>query len=130
MMTIPENEILYQHPMATFWFDNLGILHSVSKTGPRTMDLMDDYIGFVNTITKGQKVCILTDISKASPMDKATREYTAGQLLKVYKAMGIISDSPMGIAIGNIYLQLEDQPFPSRIFLTEKDAYDWLKGFL
>lgn len=130
MMNIPKDNKTYEHAIATFWFDELGILHSVSKSGPRTIEIMSDYIAFVKNLVNSAPVCILTDISHASPMDKDTRNYTAKQLEKVYKAMAILSDTSMGTAIGKIFLQLDGQPYPTAMFSDEEEAKNWLKKYL
>jgi hypothetical protein len=129
-MEIPKNTTLYEHPMATFWFDKNGILYSVSKDGSRTIELMDDYIAFVKSLTNNERVCIVTDISKAGPMDKKNRDYAAVQLQKVYKAMAIITKTRVGEMIGKVFLQLEDQPYPTAMFTEEKDAIEWVKQYL
>ena len=129
-MQIPDNIKIIEHPMATFWFDEIGILHSVSKQGPRTMEVMEEYIDFVKGIVNNRRVCILTDISNASPMDKETREYTAIKLQEVFKAMAIISNTPLGNTIGKIFLQLEGQPYPTAMFSEIKDAKQWLIQYL
>ncbi|MGZ3920276.1 MAG: DUF7793 family protein [Bacteroidia bacterium] len=129
-MNIPNNVKRYEHPMATFWFDELGILYSISKTGPRTKQVMDEYINYVKNLINNKPVCILTDISRASPMDKETREYTAQKLQKVYKAMAIITSTPAGEMIGKVFLKLDGQPYPIAMFVNEKDAKEWLKQYL
>lgn len=129
-MEIPSDVELIEHPIATFWFDEKGILYSVSKSGPRTIDVMNEYIAFVKAMINDQKVCILTDISKASPMDKETRDYTATQLQNVYKAMAIISNTPVGNTIGKIFLQLDEQPYPTGMFSDVKAAKEWLMNYL
>ena len=129
-MDIPKDIKLYEHPIATFWFDDFGILHSVSKFGPRTIEIMDDYISFVKTIVNDQQVCILTDISNAGTMDRNTRDYTATQLRSVYKAMAIISNTSLGNMIGKVFLLLDTQPYPAAMFHNEKDAKDWLIQYL
>lgn len=129
-MDIPTNVKPYEHPMATFWFDDLGILHSVSKPGDRTIKIMEEYIAFVKALVDNKQVCILSDISKASAMDKETRDYSAKQLEKVYKAMAIISHTSLGKMVGKVFLQLDSQPYPTAMFTNEKEAYDWLKQYL
>lgn len=125
-MTIPNNTTLYEHPIATFWFDETGILCSVSKSGARTVEIMTEYIEFVKDIIKNRKVCILTDISNASPMNKETREFVARQLETVYKAMAILTDTPVGTMIGKVFTQLEKQPYPISMFSEEDSARKWL----
>jgi hypothetical protein len=129
-LNIPEGIKLYEHPIATFWFDDLGILYSVSKPGPRTKEVMDEYITFVKKMIKNNKVCILTDISKASPMDKETRDHVATTLQEVYKAMAIITNTPIGTFIGKSFLLLESRTYPMAMFPDQETAYEWLKQYL
>jgi hypothetical protein len=129
-MTIPANVKTYEHSIATLWFGDLGILYSISRPGPRTIEVMDDYILFIRSIIGAQPVCILTDISKASPMDKKARDHTATQLQKVYKAMAIISNTAVGDMVGKVFLQLDVQPYPTAMFTTEADAKEWLMQYL
>lgn len=130
MLIFPKDKTLIEHPIATFWFDDHGVLHSVSKPGPRTIEVMNEYISFVKEMVNEQKVCILTDISRASPMDKETRDYTASQLQHVYKAMAILSGTPVGYTIGKLFLQLEGQPYPTGMFSNEAEARKWLMQYL
>jgi hypothetical protein len=130
-MEIPNNVKLYEHAIATFWFDELGILHSVSKQGPRTKEIMNDYISFVKNIINDKPVCVIIDGSKFSPIDnKETRDHTGTQLQKIYKAMAIISSTPLGTMLSRIFMQLEGQPYPTAIFQDEKEAEAWVKQYL
>ncbi len=128
-MDIPEHTKLYEHPIATFWFDEDGILHSVSKFGPRTMEVMTEYLKYLDGLCDNKKVLILTDITKASPLDKKTREFIEPELKKRFTAMAILSNAPVGKMIGNVFLTANQPNFPTRMFLHEKDAKDWLMGF-
>jgi hypothetical protein len=126
-MKIPEGIQRYEHLIATFWFDDDGILHSVSKPAPRTTEVMQEYVVFVKKMLNNQKVCILTDITHASPMDKETRQYISAELTNMFKAMAILSDSSIGKMIGNIFLNLNTLPFPTKMFTNEHEAKGWLK---
>ena len=126
-MEIPEGVKLYEHLIATFWFDEDGILHSVSKPAPRTIEVMTEYVVFVKKMVNGQKVCILTDISNATQMDKRAREYTEMELKNIYRAMAIVSSSSVGRMIGNLFLKLNALSFPTKMFADERDAKAWLK---
>ncbi|MBA3705312.1 MAG: STAS/SEC14 domain-containing protein [Bacteroidetes bacterium] len=129
-MNIPENVKLYEHAIATFWFDEDGILYSVSKKVPRDVEVMKDYVIFVKKMLNNNKACILSDISNAAPMDKNTRDYIETELKNVYKAMALISKSPLGIMIANIYLKLNTPSFPTKMFANVKDGKNWLKQYL
>jgi hypothetical protein len=59
-------------------------------------------------------------------MDKETRNFTATQLQNVYKAMAILSATPVGNTIGKIFLKLDEQPYPTGMFSDEREAKKWL----
>jgi hypothetical protein len=126
-MKIPSNLQLHEHEMATVWFDEEGILCVVVKNGPRNVSSMNDYYQFVNKITNGKKVRILTDITGASPMDTETRAHAARILPMLFSAMAIISDSHIGLLMGQTFLELSDQPYPTGIFQNSEEALAWLK---
>ncbi len=125
-MLIPDNVPLYEHPIATLWMID-GIMYSNSKPGARTIAIMEDYISFIKKITGNKKVFILTDMSAATPMDKETRAYSAIHLPELYSAMAIVSETPLGQLIGNIFIQLESQPYPLKIFTDQQEALTWLQ---
>jgi hypothetical protein len=129
-MDIPGNVKLFEHPIGVLWFDDKGILHSVSRQHPRTIEVMDDYIQFIRNIVNGKKVCILTDISKASAMNKETRNHIGTRLDEVYKAMAILTNTPVGKFIGTSFMHLDHQPYPMAMFTNEQEAYAWLQNYL
>lgn len=126
-MEVPEGIKLYEHLIATFWFDEDGILHSVSKPAPRTLEVMMEYVAFVKKMVNGQRVCVLTDISNATQMNREVREYTETELKNIYRAMAIVSSSHIGRMIGNIFLRLNTLSFPTKMFADEGEAKAWLK---
>ncbi|MEO6304260.1 MAG: hypothetical protein ABIP51_13930 [Bacteroidia bacterium] len=129
-MDIPKDVKLYEHLIATLWFDEDSILHSVSKTSPRTMEVMADYADFLKKLTDNKKVLILTDITKASPLDKKTREFIEPHLKESFTAMAILSNAPMSDMIANVFIASNKPNFPTRMFLNEKDGKDWLMSFM
>jgi hypothetical protein len=130
IMQPEQGATIHECEIATLWFDDDGILHSVSKPGLRTMEVMIRYVNFMKKMLNNQHVCILTDISKAPPMDKVTRAYSEAELKNLYKAMAIVSTSALGRMIGNIFLKLNSLPLPTKMFVNEQEAKEWLKGYL
>jgi hypothetical protein len=128
-MLTPNNNKIYEHTIATLWFDEEGILNFVSKPVERHVSMMIDYVAFVKSIAAG-KVCVLADISKTTPIDKETREYLGKHLPDIYKAMALISDKPGPEMVGRTFLALNDQPYPTAIFHDAIEARTWLKKYL
>ena len=49
---------------------------------------------------------------------------------KLFLAQAIIVDSPVSRLIGSFFLGLNKPPFPTKLFTSEADAVEWLKGYL
>ena len=128
-MKPPEDTKVYEHLIATLWFDNSGILYSSSKASPRTKQIMIDYATYIKQITNNKKVCILSDISNARPLEKDARDYMETELKNIYLAMAIVSTSSLGKMIGNIFFKINKLSFPTKMFSNEEEALTWLKQF-
>lgn len=120
----------FETPLGTSWFDEDGILHSNLKSIPLTLENMKYSFDVLRQITNNKKVCILADATYARPIEKKVREFASEEISKFLKAIAIISSSPVGTMIANIFLTLKGQPVPTKIFTDEKDAREWLKQYL
>lgn len=129
-MKPPDNTRLYESDLATFWFDENYILCAIAKKTHRTVDKQKKTYELIRQISDNKKVCILSDATSVSPLDKETREYVALEIPTIFKAMAIISASALGRTIANIFLTLKRQPVPIKMFANEKDAKEWLKQYL
>jgi hypothetical protein len=78
----------------------------------------------------GGKVCpILCDITKCKSVSKEARSYY-GQI-KAFCALALVGGSPIGNIIGNIFLAVHgSKTVPTKLFMAEANAIQWLKGFM
>lgn len=129
-MNAPDNTKIFEGELAIFWFDENDILCAYAKNTPRSLEKQKQNYAFIREITGNKKVCLLSDITSASPQDKKTRDYSAGELPNVFKAMALISKSPLGKFIANMFVALKNQPIPIKMFATEEEAKEWLKQYL
>jgi hypothetical protein len=129
-MTPPQNAEIFEGELATFWFDQDGVLNAVSKNISRTLQKQKDNYDFIKKITGNKKVCLLSDTTSGNPQDKETRDYMAAELPNIFKAMAVLSSSPVGHFTVNAFLALKDQPIPIRMFAAEEEAKKWLKQYL
>ncbi|HEY0030207.1 MAG TPA: STAS/SEC14 domain-containing protein [Bacteroidia bacterium] len=129
-MKAPNNVKKHESDLSTFWFDEDGILRAVAKRCIRTLETQKRNFNFIASFTEHKQVCLLADTSEATPLDRESREFTAQELPKLFKAMAIISISPLGRFIANGFLAVNKQPIPIKFFTNEQDARDWLKQFL
>jgi hypothetical protein len=129
-MVIPDNVKIYEGELATFWFEENGILCANAKSTPRTVERQKENYRFIKEMTGGKKVCLLSDTTNASPQDKETRDYAAAELPNVFIAMAVVSKSALGGFSANVFLTLKQQPIPIRMFENEHEAKEWLKTYL
>jgi len=130
-MVLPENTEVFELPTSTMWFDENGILCSISKKVPQqtieeTKKTMVEFL----KITGGKKVCLLSDSTDASPVNKEMRDYLAEVIPEIAKAIAIISRSAVGKMVANLFFSIKKQPYPVKMFSDEREAKEWLKQYL
>ena len=127
----PKNAQLMDTKTGTSWFDENGILYSISKkSGPlsmeETMKITEDFKKMLN----GKKVCMLVDVTNSNETDRETREYAAQEFPKITKAIAMVSKSALGKMLANLFFTIKEQPFPTKMFNTEAEAKERLKQYL
>ena len=72
---------------------------------------------------------LLVDIRGARPLMPEVRHQYMGDRLDSFGAMGmLVRGSPLGRAMGNVYLKIARPAIPTRIFAQEPKALAWLRG--
>jgi hypothetical protein len=129
-MTPPANAKIYEGDLATFWFDDDGILCAVSKMTPRTIENQKANYELIREITGNNRVCLLADNTLTYEPDDVTQEYMAGEIPKIFKAMAVTSRTIFGKAVSDTFLYYQGQPVPIRTFQDEKEGKEWLRQYL
>lgn len=107
-----------------------GILHC-TFTGKLHMDLtvakscVEDRILF----SKGISYPVLIDMRNLRSVTKEAREYMAGKGAELITAGALLINSSLTRILGNIFLQINKPPRPSRLFSDKEEAKAWLKQF-
>lgn len=127
----PINTKVYDWPSSTFWFDEEGILHSVSKkretpTFEETKETVEEF----KKIIGDKKVCMLIDVTHSTGTTRETRNLAAEEFPKFTKAIAMISNSALGKMFANIFFKLKKQPYPTKMFNDENEAREWLRQYL
>ena len=131
MLQPPKNAKVYDYPTSTMWFDENGILCSISKKSPpQTMEEAKESIKKFVALTGGKKVCMLSDNTHSSPPSKEMRDFAAEIIPTLAKAIAIISNSPVGKMAANLFFSISKQPYPVKMFNDEMEAKKWLKQYL
>lgn len=114
-----------------FWFDEMGILCSVSKkVKPQSLEETKIIVENFKKIIGDKKVCLLMDVTNSSEASKEVRDYAAVEFPKFIKAMAMISKSALGKMLANLFFSVKTQPYPSKMFNNEKEAKEWLLQYL
>jgi len=121
---------LIKGEIADYYYDESeGILYSYSKNPVRTIQNITENIALVKKITNNKIVPLLIYLSDSPVPDKATRQFSTGQLPHVYKAMAMVSKPGLSRLIMNILFQLKTPPIPMKSFTDDEAAKEWLKQF-
>jgi stage II sporulation SpoAA-like protein len=132
MMQPPPNVELHEHVTSTWWIEASGLLCSVSKknspdiTREQSIAQLED----LRRVTGNKKMCMLLDITYARPTKKEDREFGAEELAKIVKALALVSNSPLGKMVANLFFNLKPPPYPTKMFTNEDEARAWLNQYL
>ncbi len=131
ILTPPAGAAITHTPTSIYWFDGDGILCSITKKAPApTLEQTKHQLEEFNKIARGRKFCMLLDVTHTVPSAKAVREYAAVELPKLVLAMAMISASPMGRMLANLFFAIKPPSYPCKMFSTENQAKEWLQQYL
>lgn len=131
MIQIPEHAEVYEFSNSTIWFDESGILWSVSKIAPpQTVDQVRKELNQLKDIIGGRKVCMLIDVTNTAETTREVRDFAAEELPKITVAIAMVSKSPLGKMFANLFFSIKSQPYPVKMFSNSADAKKWLTQFL
>src|SRR5437879_4825650 len=102
-MEPPKNTEIIESPASTSWFDENGILCSITKkTEPQTLEQTKTAVEDFKKRLNGKKVCLLIDSTHSSESSKEVRDYVAMEFPKFVTAMAVISSSELGKMLANL----------------------------
>lgn len=130
-MEPPKNAKVIDWETSQFWFDEDGILYSISKKTPKqTMEQVKKSVEDFKTLVGDKKVCMMVDVTNSPESTKEVRDYAAQELPKLVKAIAMVSTSALGKMLANLFFSIKSQPYPVKMFNEENEAREWLKQYL
>jgi hypothetical protein len=131
-MTIqpPTDRPTYEGAIATYWFEDNGILVSLSKSPMRTVANITENVALIKRIINNKQVPLLIYLNNSPIPDKETREFSTRMLPEIYKAMAMVSKPGLSKFIMNILFALKPPPIPMKSFTDDKEAKEWLKRYI
>ena len=131
MLNITTNVKVKEWDTSTTWFDEEGILYSVSKKGTQqSLEETKKRFEEFKALIGNNKICMLIDVTNTSESSREIRNYAAEELPKIVKAIAIVSTSSVGKKLANLFFTLKTQPYPTKMFNNETEAKKWLQQFL
>ncbi len=122
---------VYDWPTSTFWFDENGILCSISKkTPPQTLEEVKKNVKDFKEVIGEKKICMLIDVTNSGESTKEVRDYVSIEFPKFVKAIAMISKSALGKMLANLFFSIKSPPYPAKMFNDETEAIEWLKKFV
>ena len=90
------------------------------------MEIVDAH----NILADGVPRGVIADIrSVKTGADRAARKYYVSEKSARYKrGMAMLVNSPMQRMLGNIFFLLNRPPYPSKMFIDEGEALNWLRN--
>ena len=130
-MEPPKNVRVIEWKTSTVWLDENGILYSISKKVPQqTIEEAKKSVEDFKKLVGDKKVCMLADVTNTTESTKEMRDWAAVELPKLIKALAMVSKSPLGKMLANLFFRVKKQPYPVRMFNDETEAVTWLKNYL
>ena len=130
MIDIPTDRPHFESEIATYWFEDDGILVSLSKDAKRTVENIAANVALVKQITDNKRAPLLIYLTNSPVPDKATRQFSTAQLPTVYTAMAMIADRGLTKLIMNLLFRFQSPPIPMKNFTDVAEARAWLRQYL
>jgi hypothetical protein len=130
MIAIPTDRPVFEGEIATYWFEDDGILVSLSKSTRRTVEIIANNIALVQRITNNTRVPLLIYLSRSPVPDRATRTFSTQQLPVAYSAMAMVSEPGLSRLVMNMLFRFQQPPIPMKSFTDDTAARAWLRQYL
>ena len=114
------------------WLGEDGILRFIYSPGTEvTLTDTKENVAVASKIIKGKRLPALTDFRGLKSMTREARVYYSGEeVAKYVNAGAVVIGSPVSRIIGNFFMGLNKSIIPNRLFTSESQAIEWLKGFI
>jgi hypothetical protein len=126
----PDDAILIETPVTSFWLDKDGILYSQPRDIKRTEENVKQSFAILKERLGNKKVCLISDTTYTPPYTMDARLLVAEEMPKLVKAVAIISCSPMGRMVGNTLFLARKTPYPVKMFDDPEEAKEWIRQYV
>ena len=111
------------------WLREDGIIQMVFDPGSEfTLTDTRESLECIVKLSKGKRYPLLVDMRDIKSADYGARQEAA--TFEDAISLAALISSPVSRMIGNVFLTLYKIAYPIRLFTSEAEAIEWLKGFL
>ncbi len=118
--------------VAKLWVGEDGICRIIHAPGAevRLQDAQETMVAYLK-LNDGERLPLFIDTKTMKSISREARHFYAGEeAAKCASAVALIVGTPVSKVLGNFYLGLSNPHLPSRLFTSEDEALEWLKGYL
>lgn len=118
--------------VAELWLGEDGIVRIIHVPGAEVTleDAKETMLAYLQ-IRQDKRRPLLVDTRTMKFLAREARKYYAGdEAAKGASAVAIIVGTPVSRVLGNFYLGFSNPHLPSRLFSSDDEALEWLKGYL
>ncbi len=118
--------------VSTVWLGEDGIARVIHVHGAEValVDVQETMAAYLR-IRKGKSRPLLVDTKSMKSLSREARHYYASdEAAKVASAVALVVDTPVSRVLANFYLGLSNPRLPTRLFSSEDEALEWLKGYI
>jgi hypothetical protein len=132
-MEIPAGIKTLQLSTSTLWLQD-GILFSKARPdAPEepSRDMIVKDMEALRTFIGDRKVCIVTESNpKSKPPKKEDRDFIAGEISSITKALALIVTSPVSRMLANLFFSFKPPAYPVKMFSDEHEATEWIRQYV
>lgn len=127
-----ENREIVNIAKASIWLGEDGIVRIIWVPGAEvTLADAEESMAAYWKINQGKRRPMVVDSSRMKSLAREARYYYAGEeAAKAACAVGLLVGTPVSRVLGNFYIGLSNPHLPTRLFSSEDEALEWLKGYL
>ena len=125
-----ENEVI-ETRTAEFWQRDDGIVHAIDN-GKFQVTLADakENVAAALKAANGKRLPLFVDITSVRSVTREARLHYRDEAGLHATAAAILIGSTISRVIGSFIIGLDKPAVPARLFTSETEAIEWLKGFL
>lgn len=114
----------------SFELDARGfVVARVDQGMEMSLEDAEDAVRVTFEVAGEKRLPVLVDLRGIRYQSRQARDYlSSSEMEKMFAAVALLIESPVSQVVGNFFMRLRQQPIPTRLFLDEQLAVDWLLG--